>query len=264
MTYCSSSEVWKHLGKDAYTKIRSEVVGTASSTSSTSYDLDYDNVVSGSTTIYVDGTENTSSTFNYDDGKITLACASGSVITADYDYADMPDTIINQMIESSDGMIDLVTGRTFDSTSTIEYLNVEPEQKTFFLKHYPVLSLTSVARNINSQTETPDWETLTAGFGNDYLTSSADNEIGRIRFIDNYPSIGQDMLKVTYSHGYASTPALVKELSILFTLRKLANSSVYKSMVKGYDGFTPVRTQEIENRIEELKRVLSKQSINLV
>jgi len=264
MTYCSSHEVWKNLGKDAYTKVRSEIVGTASSTSSTTYDLDHDNVISNSETIYIDGSSDTTATLNYDDGKVTIAASSGSVISADYDYSDVPDSIVNQMISSSDAMVENVTGRTFNSSSTTEYLTVEEDQKTFFLRYYPIISLDSVERNKSSLTTNPDWETLTPGIGNDYLTGSADNEIGRIRFIDSFPYIGEDRLKVTYSYGYSSTPPLVKELSILLTLRQLANSSVYKSMVKGYDAFTPVRTTEIEKRIEELKKILRKQNVSLI
>ena len=268
MSYCSSSEIWKYLGKDAYTKVRDEIVGTSSTTASTNYDLDHDNVITSSVILYTDSSILTSSayTLNLDDGKIIglTGASSGSVLTADYDYADVPDSIISQMIDNSDDLIESETGRIFDSTSTTEYLNVESGQKVFFLKSYPILSLTSVERNISTQTNAPDWETLSAGLGEDYLTSSADNDIGRIRFIDNFPYSGQDNLKVTYSYGYSSTPNLVKELSILLTLRQLANSSVYKSIVKGYDNFTPVRLNEIENRIEELKRILKKQSIELV
>jgi hypothetical protein len=71
-------------------------------------------------------------------------------------------------------------------------------------------------------------------------------------------------MRVTYNFGYETTPALVNELSILLTLRNMANSTIYKSVFKGYDNFTPVKLSEIENRIEELKRILKKQSVNLI
>ena len=100
--------------------------------------------------------------------------------------------------------------------------------------------------------------------GNDYLANPEDLEIGRIRFIDNFPIKGYDQIRVTYDYGYTTTPPLVKELSILLTLRNMANSTVYKSIFKGYDNFTPVKLTEIENRIEELKRILKKQSVTLV
>jgi len=264
--YCSSSEIWKNLGKDAYTKIRSEIVGTGSGAST--WELDHDNLITSSLTLYTDSTiVNTGSySIDLDDGTITgLTASTGSVLTADYDYADLPDSIITQMINSSDSMIEEETGRSFENnTGSIEYLNVEEKQKTFFLKNYPVIILTSVERNINEQTADPNWETLTSGLGNDYIANTEDLNLGRIRFIDNFPYMGKDNLKITYDYGYASTPSLVKELSILLTTRQLANSSVYKSIIKGYDNFTPVRLDEINVRIEELKRILKKQSIELV
>jgi hypothetical protein len=264
MSYASSSEVWKHLGKDAYTKIRSEIVGTGSDWNET----DHDNLISNSIALYTGGVLVTTPN-NYisdlDDGTLSLSgLTAAGTITIDYDYADLPDSIIQQMISSSDSLIDTETGRTFGSSSGTEYLNKEASQKVFFLKHYPVIALTSVERNLSVQTTVPDWETLSAGLGEDYIANSEDLELGRIRWIDNFPYDGEDMIKVTYSYGYASTPSLVKELSILLTIKQMANSSVYKSIFKGYDNFTPVRLDEINNRIEELKRILKKQSIALI
>lgn len=265
--YCSSSEVLKYLGKDAYTKVRSEVVGTGSGTTST-WQLDQTNIISGSETIYTGSTavSTASYTLDLDDGTITgFTASTGSVLTADYDYSDIPDSLVQQMISSSDSLIDTETGRTFgQTTASVEYLDVENSQRTFFLKNYPALTLSSIERNKNSAVDTPDWETLTEGFGNDFLANSEDLKIGRIRFINNFPYPGVDSLKATYDYGYAATPALVKELSCLLTIREMANSSVYKSIFKGYDNFTPVRLDEINIRIEELKRILKKQSIELV
>lgn len=268
MAYCSSTEIWKHLGKDAYTKVRSEIVGTSSTTTSTNYELDHDNLIDTSLILYTDSSVLTSSAYtsDLDDGSITelTGASSGSVLTADYDYGDLPDSIISQMIDNSDNLIETETGRTFGENSATEYLNVDYQQKVFFLKNYPVTTLTTIERNISIQTTTPDWETLTEGLGEDYIANSEDLSIGRVRFINNFPYQGEDMLKATYNYGSASTPNLVKELSILLTLRQLANSSVYKSIMKGYDNFTPIRLDEINIRIEELKRILRKQSIELV
>ncbi len=263
MTYCTSAEVFNYLGKDAKTKVRSEVVGTSSNTASTSWSLDHDNVISGSLTLYTDSraVSTASYTLDLDDGDITsLSVPTGSVVTADYDYADIADSIVQQMISSSDAMLEAELGRTFNSTSTTEYLSVDEKQDVFFLKNYPVLTISSVQRNIGTPTTT-NWETKVQGLDNDFIANSEDLSIGRIRFIDDKPYQGEDMLKVVYSYGYSSTPALTKELSILLTTRSMMQSSVYKSIFEGYDGFTPVRLNEINERIEELKKVLGKQSI---
>ena len=264
MTYCNSSNIWNHLGKDAFTKVREEIVGTSSTTASTNYELDHDNIITSSVIRYTDSSTFTNSyTLNLDDGKIIglTGASSGSVISADYDYADMPDSVISQMIDSSDELIEKETGRIFDTASATEYLNSDPNQRYFFLKNYPVISIDRVERNLVFATQTPDWEEVEEGLGKDYLE---DLDIGRIRWINSFPLQGENSIRVTYNYGYATTPALVKELSILLTIRQVSNSSLYKSVFKGYDNFTPVRLNEIENRIEELKRILKKQSIELV
>ncbi len=266
--YSLPNEIWDNLGKDSYTKVRGEVVGTSSTTASTNYSLDHDNVITNSVTLYTDSVTLTSSAYslNLDDGNVTglTGAASGSVLTADYDYADLPDSTIQRMISSSDSLIDTETGRTFGlTTGCVEYLNCDESQTTFFLKNYPV-TITTIEVNTVDAVDAPAWDSCTEGLGNDYLANSEDLAIGRIRFIDNFPSEGYDSVKVTYNYGYATTPVLVNELSILLTLRNMANSTVYKSVFKGYDNFTPVKLTEIENRIEELKRILKKQSINLV
>ena len=269
MSYSLTSEIWDNLGKDSYTKVRGEIVGTSSTTASTNYELDHDNVITNSVTLYTNSSTLTSSAYslNLDDGNIVglTGATSGSVLTADYDYADLPDSTIQRMINSSDSLIDIETGRTFgQTTGSVEYLNVEEGQNVFWLKHYPVLTLSSVDINTVDSVDTPAWDTAIEGLGNDYLANSEDLAVGRIRFIDNFPLTGYDQVKATYDYGYSTTPSLVNELSILLTLRNMANSTVYKSVFKGYDNFTPVKLTEIENRIEELKRILKKQSISLV
>jgi hypothetical protein len=269
MSYSQPNEIWNNLGKDSFTKVRGEIVGTSSTTGSTNYSLDHDNVITSSVTLYTGSSILTSSAYSLDldDGEIIglTGADSGSVLTADYDYGDLPDSTIQKMISSSDSLIDTETGRTFGvTTGNVEYLNSDKDQKVFFLKNYPVITLSSVEVNQNEAVDVPDWDTMAEGLGNDYLANSEDKALGRIRFIDNFPIEGYDQLKVTYDYGYATTPVLVNELSILLTLRNMANSTVYKSVFKGYDNFTPVKLTEIENRIEELKRILKKQSISLI
>ncbi len=265
--YSLPNEIWDNLGKDSYTKVREEIVGTGNSTTST-WELDHDNIITSSLIFYTNsGIVSTSAySLNLNDGTITgYTASSGLTLSSDYNYGDLPDSMIQQMISSSDSLIDTETGRSFaNNTSNIEYLNVEENQNVFFLKNYPIITLSSVEINTVESVDPPAWDTLTGGLGNDYLANPEDLEIGRIRFIDNFPIKGYDQIRVTYDYGYTTTPPLVKELSILLTLRNMANSTVYKSIFKGYDNFTPVKLTEIENRIEELKRILKKQSVTLV
>ncbi len=266
--YIEVDELWNYLGKDAFTKIRSEIVGTGNGTTST-WPLGHDNVISASETIYTDGTAVTSSAYSIDldDGDVTgLTAGSDVVVTADYNYGDLPDSIVQNIISSSENELEKVTGRKFvNTTGEIEYLNVEDGQDVFFLRYYPAITLSSVSTNTSGTiTDTPSWKSMTEGLGSDYLANSGDRDIGRIRFIDNKPLEGLDRLKVTYDHGYTTVPSLIKEFTILLAQRQMANSAIYKAIFKGQDNFTPVRLAEIETRIRELINLFKKNNIELV
>ncbi len=265
--YISSSTLWNYLGKAAFTKIRSEIVGTGNATIS-AWPLDHDNVITGSETIYTDGTALTSGySIDLDDGDITaLTAGNDVVVTADYNYGDLPDSIIQDIIDSSEEEVDNLTGRKFvQTTGEVEYLNVDDGQDVFFLRYYPIITLSAVSTNTaGAITDTPSWKSLTAGIGNDYIANSGDYEVGRIRFIDNKPLNGLDRLKVTYNHGYVAVPELIKELTTLLAQRRMVNSAIYKAIFKGQDNFTPVRLAEIETRIRELINLFKKNNIELI
>jgi len=257
-------ELWKSLGKDAFTKVRAETVGTGNGVT-TSFSLDHDNVVSGSDTLYTDGTSVSSYTIDLDDGEITgLTASTNSVITADYHYADIPDSHVQDILERADAELTKSTGRTFATASTTEYIDVEDRTADeYFLLNYPVITISSLQVNTNSsEGDTPGWSSSTQGLGNDFIANSEDLKIGRFRWIDNYPpSKGKDRIKVTYIHGYATTPVLVQELATLLATKQMINSTIYQSIFKGRDAFSPVRLEEIENRIKELTRTLKKINI---
>jgi len=262
MTFITPLDLWKSLGKDAFTKVRAEAVGTGDG-SNTSFSLEHDDVVSGSDTIYTDSTAAPSYAIDLDDGEITtLTASSGSVVTADYSYADIPDSFIQKILLRADDELTKSTGRTFDTGSTTEYFDVEnPTQDEYFLDNWPATTISSLQINTSSDvTDTPSWKTLTQGLGNDFITNDKDLQNGSFRFIDNFPDRGKDRIKVTYTHG-TSTNYLVDELATLLSTRQMINSTIYQSIFKGRDAFSPVRLQEIENRIKELTRQLQKINI---
>jgi len=264
MSFITPLELWKSLGKDAVTKVRAEVVGTGNGVDS-SWSLDHDNVVSGSDALYTDGTivSTDSYSIDLDDGEITgLTASSGSVLTADYHYADVPDSHIQEILVRADAELTESTGRTFDTDSSIEYLNVEDStQDEYFLNNWPVTTISSLQINTaSSETDSPAWKTLTQGLGNDFITNERDLKSGSFRFIDNFPTKGKDRIKVTYTHGTTIHP-LVDELATLLATRQMINSTIYQSIFKGRDAFSPVRLEEIENRIKELTRQLKKINI---
>lgn len=264
MTYCNSQEVWDNLGQNAYNRVRSEIVGTGAGTS---WDLDHNNVILDSLKFYTGSSQITSSySIDLDEGKITYTGSTGIVLTADYDYSTLKDSTIQQLISSSDTMINSNLGRTFGTTTgSVEYLDVNSKQKTFFTKNYPIITLSSVETNIAvSEADVPNWETKTLGLGNDYLADADDLLMGKIRFIDNFPYVGQDRIKLTYNYGYSTVPDPIKRLSILYTIRSLINNTVYKSIIVGQDNFTPIRLEEVNLAIEEIEKNYRKQSISSI
>ena len=268
MSYIIPQEIWDELGSDAYTRVRTEIVGTGNGVIST-LSLNHPYVISGSATIYTGGTAATSCTLDLDEGQIIgLTASSGSAITVDYNYADIPDSKVQAIISSSDAMSEELTGRKFSTqTNNTEYLDVDEDQKEFFLSNYPIITMSSLQVNTNDVTSTPNWSSSTEGIGNDYIMNSDDRKAGRFRFIEIGLSKGIDRIKAVYDYGYAITAPqyfLAQELSRLLAVRQMTNSSVYKSMFKGYDNFKPVRLEEINVRIEELIRLLKKQSISSI
>lgn len=260
MSYSTSKQVLEYLGKDAYNVVRDEVVGTGNGTTST-WTTSQVNLVSTSVTLYTNSAKYTGSySIDLDLGRITYIVPTGSVLSVDYNYSDVPDSQIQTLISSSDSFIETKTGRLFTQvTGNVDYISVNPNQRTVFLSNYPILTLSSVQARTDGSTFTDLFE----GYTSDYIANAQDLSLGRLRFNANV-GCGEDIIKATYDYGYATTPPLINELSKLLTIRQLANSSVYKSIFKGYDNFTPIRLDEIETRIEELFRLFTKQEINSI
>ena len=55
MSLITPQELWNEMGKDAFVKVRTEIVATGDGTISI-FDLDHDNVITGSDILYTDGT----------------------------------------------------------------------------------------------------------------------------------------------------------------------------------------------------------------
>lgn len=190
---------------------------------------------------------------------------SGEVLTADYNYADIPDSQVQSLVNEAEQELEYLTGRKFYLQTSSEYLDVELNQTRFWLTNYPLLTMSSLSANTaSSVADTPAWSASTEGLGNDYLMDSLDKEVGTFEYIDNKPLSGQKRLYAIYSHGYSTIPNIVKELAILLTMRKMINSAVYRAIFKGRDNFSPARLEEIENRINQLTGMLRKQNISKI
>ncbi len=258
MSLITPQELWNELGKDAFVKVRNEIVATGDGSTSI-FNLDHDNVITSSDTLYTDGTSvsTASYTIDLDEGKITGFTAGSNVtLSADYNYGDIDNTTIQSILDKTDADIENKTGRTFvKATGTIEFIDVETGDTDFFLKNFPAITLSEVAINQNAVTDDPSWLVLTEGLGNGYLANSQNLEDGRIRIINNKPIAGKDRIRVTYDHGYedADIPEIVKELAVLKAQWRMSKSAIYKAIFKGFDNFTPVKLAELKADIEDIE-----------
>jgi|19_taG_2_1085344.scaffolds.fasta_scaffold00112_36 hypothetical protein len=261
--YINPQDIWDYLGKNAFTKVRSEAVGTGNDTLS-AFSVPNDNLISTSVAVYTDSTQVTSGvSVDYDDGELTFDSAptSGVVVSIDYNYSDMQDSAVKDLINQSEEELETMTGRTFESSSATEYLDVRFLQDEFFLKNYPVLGITSIARNTAAETDTPVWETLSQGLGSDYLVESSSSQIS---FIDNKPENGKRKIKAVYNYGFATPPNLAKELDILLCVKRMVNSAVFKSVSEGNNSLGAIDIERMDSRIKEINLLLRKQNLEVV
>jgi len=261
MTTISSLDLWRSLGKNSYHKVRAEAVGTGDGVTTT-FSLDHDNVITDSAIIYTDSTV-ADVKIDLDDGVISsLTASTNSIITADYDYSDIADTHIQEILNHVDEFLTSSTGRIFATTTTTEYIDVESgTQDEYFLKHWPVSTISSLQINTEPVTNTPSWESRTQGLGNDFLANDEDLLSGRFRIIDNFPDTGKDKIKVTYVHGYTTTPYRVKELATLLAQKELVNSTIYQTIIQGRDNSSPINLDVVDKRIATLTNELKTMNI---
>jgi len=86
--------------------------------------------------------------------------------------------------------------------------------------HRPIITITSLSLNYADIAGTDSWTALTqqTGTGGDYIIT--DKDLGVVQFINvNFPRTGPRAIKVTYSHGCATTPLYVEKLAILMTVK---------------------------------------------
>lgn len=264
--YITNIDVWSAFGEDAFTKTRSEVLGTGDA-SVTVFQGANDNWISGSEAIYSNGAEISSGfTVNYDDGYISFSSAPSATVTlsADYDYGTLTNTYITNLVSRAEAELEIKTGRKFNLVTTSEYIDIEPENnKTFFLTHYPIVSLSSISTNeAVSVVESPSWELRTEGLGGDFLIDTK-SDIAKIEFIDNFPKIGPQRVKASYVYGYSTIPDLVKDLNVLLVQKKMLNSGKHKAIVKG-DNFSEADLMSLDKRINELIMMLRKVNISSI
>lgn len=105
------------------------------------------------------------------------------------------------------------------------------------LKNFPVLSVTTLQRNLAAANQTDSWETLTqnTGSGGDFLI---DLNTGYIDFVEDKPRYGKRAMRVTYTYGYSAVPKTVEKLTILLAVKSILMTKMAKSQFDSTDSIT--------------------------
>lgn len=257
MKYITQKNLWQSLGENSYIKVRGETLGNGSG--SVQFSTQFDNLISGSEAIYSDGTQLTNGyTVNYDDGFVSLTASPSVNYSIDYDYSGLSTTLVSDIINRAEKELELKTGRTFNITTTSEYIDVEDDQDTFFLSNYPVLGVNLSHNTAASIGDAPVWAALSEGLGNDFI-----REDNMITLTDLELIAGKQRLLAYYSSGFATIPDEVKDLAVLMAKKKLINSGIYRQIALG-DNNAEIKVEGLENQIKELVGLLKKQNIERI
>ena len=166
--------------------------------------------------VYVSGSPVTVASINPASGRVVLDAAPGDglAVTCDYAYADMSEEAFTQAVADADALVEDLTGRVFtDANVKTDYFDGRGGTYTDFLLHsFPVQSITSVEVRNESQSS---WGTKTLATGDgsndDYWVYTEDGD-SEIKFTIA-PWMGHQNVRITYTHGYSSTPVLVVRLA---------------------------------------------------
>ena len=173
------------------------------------------------------------------------------------------DDILERMIRAASAKVETYLRRAVLKGTTTEYFDVEPGQRIFSLKAYPVTSITTVHNDV-------EWS-----YGSDTLVSSdvytVNTDTG-ILYVDSYYLItGHRALKVIYVGGMAATtPAFVATQEYGNIVDATERQVCYLFNMKGKEGTTAISaatgnvtwigstdlTEGVKKDLDDFRRVL--------
>jgi len=133
---------------------------------------------------------------------------------------------VNIWIEDAESEIELRTGKVWGSTTaTSTYLDYDGSG---FLKlpYSPVISITSLQYESNGLgADSVALSTITEGSTEDFIKYVMD---GEIEFIASVPK-GYQNICISYTYGYANTPAYITRLATLLVAKRCINATINAS-----------------------------------
>ncbi len=154
------------------------------------------------------------------------------------------DSLTNSKFDDNDGAF--YSPSVMEGGGSPEFHDVRyATQSDYFTRFIPINSVTTFSKNNNGPGQSTDFETLTEN-DNDI---NIDKQTGRIKIIDSgeLPEVGSRQVKITYTFGRSTVPLDIKQLAIMMTGRRMAQSAFIKSRIRELDDTTTGDISEFTN-----------------
>ena len=143
--------------------------------------------------------------------------------------------IVTTMVGWAERLVDDYTDASFVPVTISSTIIDSDGFNKFFLEHKPVRAVASFwVDNESLGGTSTDWELRTEGRtnSNDFVL---DKGAGMLYFHTDVPRAGTKMVKVTYTHGYASVPADVQKLTTLLVSREIIRGRLADNLYSSQD-----------------------------
>lgn len=201
----------------------------------------------------------TNYTVDYERNQISYSGTDTGDATVQYKYGPYSNQAVQDAINSVEEYIDDYTNSTYDGVKTVsnEIYDGDSTETFYPFRLRPVQSVDTVEVNNPSGSTNPNYEPLTEGLGEDYVTHQ---DLG-IRFLPegSTPSNAPREVRVTYDYGYSNVPADLERAATEMVIDDLVRGTVSGAMVDGRDNFDP---QTVDVNRKSYREVLERYRIN--
>ena len=158
-------------------------------------------------------------------------------------------SLLNQRIAAWSAQVEHELGRFLQATSRTAYIDVDGNERVFYLKGFPITSITSVTEDLSRVF------TGSAISSSSYVgTTTALNE-GRLE-LDYFPAKGPQVLKVVYVGGMAATTtALATAYPDLVSA--VERQIMYEFANKDLTGFAGKGSSELGTSAEKINTAMT-------
>lgn len=154
----------------------------------------------------------------------------------DFDTDTIPtETEVTEFIELADVYVDLGTKRRWSEITVADEYYDADGSNWVKLDNSPITTITSVYENTASLGAAANWVLREEGYDKDFLVYDKE---GKLYFHNNIPYKGKLNLKISYKHGYTTTPKHIKLLSMVLTAMIVVTAMTSPEMVDNLRGYS--------------------------